>query len=705
MNTKVIYEFMKQHINTLKENNKGNKSGETISIIEDLDKKLQDEINDLEKNTEYDKFVIACYGETNAGKSTIIEMLRIYFQETQKKQEQQRFNIILQEYQTIQDNMRQIDAELQNIQISLENITQKQEYDLKELQVIDDEILKIKENETQDKGILFRIKRFFGFNKYEKEITKKQKEKSKLQEEYIKKIKEKQEALEKKRAEISANKKIDELFNNAKNNCDGNIIGDGSPDFTRVVNQYDLENDKCSFAILDVPGIEGKEEEVGEEILKATKKAHCVFYITGKETPPQQGDNENQGTIAKIKKHLNAQTEVYTIFNKKVNHPRALRISDAEEKSLKVLDEKMQEILGDNYIGRKNIIAQAGFYAKATCLMPDSINMENQAKFLNKFSRDELFERSFCANFVNFLENDLISNSKEKISKAIFNKAITLLDDFNSLVYKCQKASWDMYKDLQIDYEKLGDEINNELETHDFNSKNILDKCIRDSISNIRIRTYENIESDISNDAFKDYLKSNIKEELENFKVKLEEEFSNEANRLKQEMYESFKRFERRVKNQIAKFNISLDELQNFNFSIDIDSGVNWGGLVGTALGVGALMWWNPVGWIALSLSIFGLFIGAIKSIWGAFDKDYKKSQQRKEVNSVLNRLSEHIKKEAIPSIEDQTTKIKENIEKEILIIEEKVVLKAKANYLAIKQVKDDTLSLKIELQQYYLKG
>lgn len=48
-------------------------------------------IHDLEflkNNQEWDSFTIAFYGETNAGKSTLIESLRIYYDEPEKLEEQ-----------------------------------------------------------------------------------------------------------------------------------------------------------------------------------------------------------------------------------------------------------------------------------------------------------------------------------------------------------------------------------------------------------------------------------------------------------------------------------------------------------------------------------------------------------------------------------------------------------------------------------------
>ncbi|GAA7196222.1 hypothetical protein HpCK18_09710 [Helicobacter pylori] len=90
--------------------------------------------------------------------------------------------------------------------------------------------------------------------------------------------------------------------------------------------------------MLDVPGIEGDEKKVIEKISDATKKAHAVFYVTKKPTPPQKGEEGKEGTIEKIQKQLGSQTEVYTLYNKPITNPRALKdglIDENEKESLK----------------------------------------------------------------------------------------------------------------------------------------------------------------------------------------------------------------------------------------------------------------------------------------------------------------------------------------------------------------------------------
>ena len=52
---------------------------------------IADEYDSLKRNTEWNRFTIAFYGETNAGKSTIIESLRILLGEETKREAQDAF--------------------------------------------------------------------------------------------------------------------------------------------------------------------------------------------------------------------------------------------------------------------------------------------------------------------------------------------------------------------------------------------------------------------------------------------------------------------------------------------------------------------------------------------------------------------------------------------------------------------------------------
>lgn len=143
--------------------------------------------------------------------------------------------------------------------------------------------------------------------------------------------------------------------------------------------------------MLDVPGIEGNEKKVKQQISNATRKAHAIFYVTKKPTPPQKGGEGKEGTIEKIQKQLDSQTEVWTIFNKPINNPRAFKdgLIDANEKeSLKILNKEMKNILGKHYEGHQIVSAQMAFYGLSSALLPESDFYKNKQKFLDFFKAE-----------------------------------------------------------------------------------------------------------------------------------------------------------------------------------------------------------------------------------------------------------------------------------------------------------------------------
>ena len=57
------------------------------STLKEINYAFKEEISKLEASSEWDKFCIAFFGETNAGKSTVIETLRIIYDEEQRRLE------------------------------------------------------------------------------------------------------------------------------------------------------------------------------------------------------------------------------------------------------------------------------------------------------------------------------------------------------------------------------------------------------------------------------------------------------------------------------------------------------------------------------------------------------------------------------------------------------------------------------------------
>lgn len=309
--------------NTDNENERLKKSNqEALEVFQKLEFESLKELESLKNNEEWENFTIAFYGETGAGKSTLIECLRMFFKEQSKIDQQERFKQL---------------------------------------------------SEKNDRGsghVLLELE--------------------KLQ--------------------------------------DGAIIGDGRSDFTTETKSYTLKHGNKTFTLLDVPGIEGDEKKVIQQISNATQKAHAIFYVTKKPTSPQKGEEGKEGTIEKIQKQLDSQTEVWTIFNKPINNPRAFKdglIDGSEKESLKILNKEMKNILGEHYMGHQIVSAQMAFYGLSSALLPESDFYKNKQKFLDFFKAEEwLLYKSRFQQLGGFITETLLENSHKKIIESNCNKAL-----------------------------------------------------------------------------------------------------------------------------------------------------------------------------------------------------------------------------------------------------------------------------------------
>ncbi len=109
---------------------------------------------------------------------------------------------------------------------------------------------------------------------------------------------------------------------------------------------------------------------------------------------------------------------------------------------------------------------------------------------------------------------------------------------------------------------------------------------------------------------------------------------------------------------------INLDS--GFDLNFNIASGINKIGLfasIGGLVILGLVNFWNPMGWIELGLAgLLGL-VGIVKSVWNRFSSDYKKSQQKKEVDKHLDKVCGIIEERVRDKIEDAKKGICEKVE------------------------------------------
>ncbi|WP_423785837.1 GTPase [Helicobacter pylori] len=392
---------------------------EALEVFQKLESESLKELESLKDNEEWENFTIAFYGETGAGKSTLIECLRLFFKEQSKMNEQERFKRLY--------------------------------------------------SEKNDRGSGHAL---LGLERLQ----------------------------------------------------DGAIIGDGRSDFTLETKSYTLKHNNKTFTLLDVPGIEGNEEKVMEQVLNATQKAHAIFYVTKKPTSPQKGEEGKEGTIEKIQKQLGSQTEVYTIYNKAVTNPRALKdglIDESERESLKILNEEMKNILGGHYKGHQIVSAQVAFYGLASALIPESGFYKNKQKFLEVFKEEELLlYKSRFKQLGGFIAETLLQNSRKKIIESNCNKALKVIEKLQEAIITTIDGQINpTIKELQEHHREVCNRLDRSKEKYISN----LEKSVSEAIDRFKVGFREEMHEHIDDDIENDELKTIFKHELQKGTEKLRE--------------------------------------------------------------------------------------------------------------------------------------------------------------------------------------
>lgn len=731
---------------------------EAHALLSQYQTKLQQQLDELERNAEWKTFTIAFYGETGAGKSTLIETLRILLQEPNKRASQQAFSELKSQYDLSEENLQrlqqaieQIYAQLGELAQQLSTILQRYEQPHRDaLAAIDQADTRSSELKQQlgialrgheqlhndALGAVARLHAFIDerkrtaslwqkllnlFRKMPEEIELGQAV-AKLSEATTARnntaaslLVEQQQAeqerlvLERQLQEITTarddastpliaqqaeaehsqrilaqqhqevEKQREQLLEELKKHADGEIIGDGRADFTRQTQRYQFELDGQPFALLDVPGIEGKEGLVLSEIERAVQTAHAVFYVTNQPAPPQTGEGEEQrkGTLEKIKEHLGAQTEVWTIFNKKITNPkhsltdRPLTSSD-ENASLAGLDEKMREQLGANYREVFPLTALPAFLASTDHFVPDSQNAKRRDKILMDFSAKELLEKSRLHGFVQLLKRQLLIDSKAKITHANFNKANEALNQASTTLDSVQRNLAELSEKLDQDGHSAKTQLNSSFLTlkqrMDASSETLIDNFA----SNVRNKLYALIDSDIDNDYFKDSLRDEIESEQKQLSKKLPSALGKEVERFQKDAEDIIKRFESQAEELTGIYsqlgNTKLNE--KFDFKIDIDNGVKVAGLVSGLIGLALAPFTGGASLWLLGASAFTVLVSLAKALWSAFSTDYKKSQQRKSTDDNLRNITEQLReslrdglKDALPKMQHIISQIEQAIE------------------------------------------
>ena len=543
------------------------------------------EANNTLNSTEWDKLVIAFFGETNAGKSTIIETFRILFDETERHK---------------------------NIHASFFKRLKNAYYEIP------------REGHSRAYEIFIECIKLFDVRKWFRHI------------EYA---------------------------------VDGIIVGDGRHDFTKIYKEYEMNISGKPFVLIDVPGIEGNEDDYKDEIKKALSKAHCVFYVQG------HNKTTDSATAEKIKKYLRNWVKVYTIYNVRGSadaydtpEERVKLITDDIRKVCVGIEKSFSDILGDSYGG--NTVTQ-GFLALSSHAhfspkREDLIRKQN--KLLSFFnSRDELYHFSGFDSVVS-LVNEKASNYTNEIYEANKDKLIALSKNAIFAIDKelnNQKETIEKYRGLLNNYRR-------EVDTYYNSASHRIEIQLREKCDDVFRKLKESVFTIISDD--KPEKKERIAGQVNTTSGSLREGIFHILKTENEELNKRLKESERKLKglpigilnfehlnnespNIYININDFLEHLEIsfgdvFNFGMNVAGSAAAGATLGSFIpGIG-----NLVG------GIIGGFLGAAKSLFTS-DGGVGKAQEeaRKKIDEASFRAWDEIQKNVVYKIKNdfnkQTTK------------------------------------------------
>lgn len=651
-------------------------------ILTQYRQKTEQEIQALEQLSEWDVFTVAFYGETNAGKSTLIESLRILLGEEQKTRTQQQFRDIakhhdLERLSQAEEEIRLQSLELEEQKKSAEAFQHALSAQAKQEQ---EQLTLLQQSVEQKKQGQSWLQKFMGlFRKSEEAIALKAARtglaellttNAKLMQERQAEVARFAQAVANKESSIAETRKALVVLEPLQ---DGIIIGTGRSDFTLQATAYSFQMAGQAFQLLDVPGIEGDERKVQTEVDASVKKAHVVFYMTRKAAPPGSGSEGQEGTIDKIKRQLGDQTEVWAIYNKNATSPRALPatklLNEGEQESLKAMESALLAKLGrEVFKGTQTVSCIPAFYAGATCLLPSNSHYRSRSKFLEAMTADELLQRSGMKEFVGFLTNDICVNYKAKIKSANLKKIRACLEQGIAYVQELGVSFKTLSENLARQHKSSGAQIDDVRRA----TKRRLGSECKDYLSERKAKTrdsiYSYIQNDRSNDDFKHKLESTIDAIKTDVGADLEERFETVFADMKTKVQGIVEKNKRNV-DEILEYSAPDDLFKNsFSFNLDfkIDNGLNVLGILSSLGGAAALIWGaflasNPAGWTAAAvIGAIGLVFSFYKAVRSFFSSTYKMEQQRASADDNLGRVFGKLEEALLENIDKAGEKLDE---------------------------------------------
>ncbi len=434
----------------------------------------------------------------------------------------------------------------------------------------------------------------------------------------------------------------------------GTTIGTGERDFTTDIAIYNIPNfDK--IRVVDMPGIEGNEQQHQKTIQKAVRKCHTLFYVLGTDKEPEEG------TILKIKNYLEGRCEVYAVINlrgfaDRYEHQKNL-LNDASKQLVTITTEKFTKILGNQFKTIDTSQGERCLYLNAHLAYAMlNANHRDRNDYLNLFS-DPSKAREF-SNF-NELETTIGRDFANKdIIQANISKFCSIIDKLIlELTHQNKNLETIVLTNIKGQIKETNEKIKNIVKQKSEKIKTL----INSQVDKLEIDLIKIVHKGIDEEWYKDKDKLNqeIKAIIDNFSKELDTIITN----ILKELEEAITEYLKELTGKLELF-FSLD----INIRIDLDTILekldrSFKDIFKTIFKFGYNLGATILGFLANPI-IGGIsaILALIDFIWGWFDDNDTREQRAKTkaTEDIKNIMKNNVK----PTLEKQINVELENLEK-----------------------------------------
>lgn len=418
-----------------------------------------------------------------------------------------------------------------------------------------------------------------------------------------------------------------ESLKNNPEGVDGEIVGDGTNDFTKDYTEYKLKYKDTEFSLIDIPGIEGEEKKYVDTIKEALTKAHIVCYIQGHNKKP------DDKTANKISEYLKDWIQVYSVYNVKGNTENYDEEEEREKlrtEDVQYIEEQIKEcfkkILGEKYQGNITLQGLLALSSLAKFSPNKPRLIRNQSKFEQYFgNKNTMFEFSNFMQLLSLIQQksndympEIIESNKLKIRnlvKTSYYKIQKVYDDHEKTIKDINKRYEEYEKVILESYAELKSKLNSEC-----------GGVVEEQFDWLEKEVYSIIENDSSNSKKKTEIKAACNLLASNLKCKITEIIRNrqavfnktiKEKRDALQLYKTSSGFQ--SENAKDSYNINEDDIIG-PLEIDFGDILGW-------IGALAGFWFGPI------IGVIGLVGNIFKYLLGDHGRGEARAKAREEIN------------------------------------------------------------------------